>query len=61
MALVTAGGVLDKDGTFIYQYYHDGLVVDYMDYAAIEFAGAIGAIFFYVSYYLWCVLIKIKY
>lgn len=48
--LVTGGGVLNIDGIAIYNYYTRGNIeLSYDDYLGVEFGGALGAIFFYVS------------
>ena len=46
--LVSAGGVLQLDGDELYRYYME-TGRDFDDYIPVEFAGVLGAVFFYVS------------
>ena len=47
---VTGGGLLNHDGSAIYNYYTRlNLEISYGDFLPAEFGGALGAIVFYVS------------
>ncbi len=47
--LVSLGGVVNTDGQYLYSYYSRHIDMDYNDYVAVEFGGALGALLFYVS------------
>ena len=45
---MSAGGVLQVDGQYLYDYYDKG-TLDYVNHVPVEFAGALVSVAFYVS------------
>ena len=46
------GGVLNRDGRYLYEYYKSKPNMDYEAYVWVEFGGALAALLFFVSYFV---------